>query len=82
LLGAFGEVRFCTHKKTGAKRAVKIIKKSYLKGKEEERFLSEIDILKHMVISTSSKSFIFYLNLIQLTQLIKIAFSFIFKLSV
>ena len=25
--GAFGEVRKCTHKKTGAQRAVKIIKK-------------------------------------------------------
>jgi calcium/calmodulin-dependent protein kinase I len=45
-IGAFGEVRLCTHRKTGAKRAVKIIKKSFLKGKEEVRFLSEIEILK------------------------------------
>jgi serine/threonine protein kinase len=37
--GAFGEVRLCTHRKTGAKRAVKIIKKSFLQGKEETRFL-------------------------------------------
>lgn len=44
--GAFGEVRLCTHRKTGVKRAVKIIKKSFLKGKEETRFLGEIDILK------------------------------------
>ena len=44
--GAFGEVRLCTHRKTGANRAVKIIKKSFLKGKEEVRFLSEIEILK------------------------------------
>ena len=28
--GAFGEVRLCTHRKTGIKRAVKIIKKSFL----------------------------------------------------
>lgn len=49
LLGAFGDVRFCTHKKTGSKRAVKIIKKSFLKGKEEQRFLTEIEILKTMV---------------------------------
>lgn len=49
LLGAFGEVRLCTHRKTGAKRAVKIIKKSFLRGKEESRFLSEIEILKRMV---------------------------------
>ena len=47
--GAFGEVRLCTHRKTGAKRAVKIIKKSFMKGKEEVRFLSEIEILKQMV---------------------------------
>lgn len=45
-IGAFGEVRLCTHRKTGVKRAVKIIKKSFLKGKEEMRFLSEIEILK------------------------------------
>jgi serine/threonine protein kinase len=50
MLGAFGDVRFCTHKKTGSKRAVKIIKKSFLKGKEEQRFLTEIEILKTMVI--------------------------------
>jgi serine/threonine protein kinase len=48
--GAFGEVRLCTHRKTGVKRAVKIIKKSFLRGKEETRFLSEIEILKTMVI--------------------------------
>ncbi|TNV82197.1 hypothetical protein FGO68_gene11040 [Halteria grandinella] len=46
--GAFGEVRLCTHRKTGAKRAVKIIKKSFLQGKEETRFLQEIEILKQM----------------------------------
>lgn len=49
LKGAFGEVRLCTHRKSGAKRAVKIIKKSFLQGKEETRFLSEIEILKQMV---------------------------------
>jgi signal transduction histidine kinase len=50
--GAFGEVRLCTHRKTGAKRAVKIIKKSFLQGKEETRFLQEIEILnkdKHLL---------------------------------
>lgn len=42
-------MRLCTHKKTGVKRAVKIIKKNFLKDKEKERFLSEIEILKTMV---------------------------------
>ncbi len=49
--GAFGEVRMCTHKKTGIKRAVKIVKKSFFKGKEQKKFLDEVEILKQMVIS-------------------------------
>ena len=49
IIGAFGEVRLCTHRKTGAQRAVKMIKKSFLQGKEETRFLQEIEILKNMV---------------------------------
>lgn len=57
ILGAFGEVRLCTHRKTGVKRAVKIIKKSFLRGKEEMRFLSEIEILKSMVIFVSITTF-------------------------
>lgn len=52
-LGAFGEVRLCTHRKTEVKRAVKIIKKSFLKGKEEMKFMSEIQILKQMVFTSS-----------------------------
>ena len=47
--GAFGEVRICTNRKTGAQRAVKVIKKSFLQGKDEARFLQEINILKQMV---------------------------------
>ena len=50
IIGAFGEVRTCTHRKTGIQRAVKIIKKAFLQGKEETRFLQEINILKSMVI--------------------------------
>ena len=49
MIGAFGEVRLCTHKKTGIKRAVKIIKKSYFKGKDQKKFLDEVEILKTLV---------------------------------
>lgn len=56
-IGAFGEVRLCTHRKTGAKRAVKIIKKSFLQGKEETRFLQEIEILKNMVMISNYSYF-------------------------
>lgn len=49
LLGAFGEVRMCQHRKMRTVRAVKILKKAALDQKEIERFIHEIDILKTMV---------------------------------
>ena len=49
--GAFGEVRVCTHRKSGIKRAVKILKKNFLKEEEQKKFFYEIDILKKMVYS-------------------------------
>lgn len=47
--GTFSEVRYCIQRKTGFKRAVKIIKKSQLRTKEEQRFLHEVNILKQLV---------------------------------
>jgi hypothetical protein len=38
LIGAFGEVRKCSNRKTGAIRAVKIIRKDSLDAKEKARF--------------------------------------------
>jgi hypothetical protein len=38
ILGAFGEVRKCSNRKTGAIRAVKIIRKDSLDSKEKQRF--------------------------------------------
>jgi hypothetical protein len=37
-VGAFGEVRKCSNRKTGAIRAVKIIRKDSLDAKEKARF--------------------------------------------
>jgi serine/threonine protein kinase len=34
--GAFGEVRVCTHRKSNIKRAVKILKKNFLKEEEQK----------------------------------------------
>ena len=42
-IGGFGEVRKCSNKKTGAIRAVKIIRKDALDTKEKARFFTELD---------------------------------------
>ncbi len=41
-------MRTCTHRKSGVKRAVKILKKNFLKEEEQKRFFHEIEILKKM----------------------------------
>ena len=48
ILGAFGEVRKCSNRKTAQVRAVKIIRKDSLDAKEKLRFFSEIDILRQL----------------------------------
>ncbi len=45
-LGGFGEVRKCSNKKTGAIRAVKIIKKESLDAKDKQRFFTEIEVMR------------------------------------
>ena len=40
-IGGFGEVRKCSNKKTGAIRAVKIIRKDTLDAKEKARFVKD-----------------------------------------
>lgn len=47
-LGGFGEVRKCSNKKTGAVRAVKIIRKDTLDAKEKARFFQEIEIMRQL----------------------------------
>lgn len=48
LIGGFGEVRKCSNKKTGAVRAVKIIRKDTLDAKEKQRFFQEIEIMRQL----------------------------------
>ena len=48
-LGAFGEVRMCVHRETGAQRAVKVLRKSHMDDDEKKMLFNEINILKGLV---------------------------------
>lgn len=49
LLGAFGEVRMCIHRESGAQRAVKVLRKSHMDEDEKRMLFNEINILKEIV---------------------------------
>ena len=55
ILGAFGEVRMCVHRETGAQRAVKVLRKSHMDDDEKKMLFNEINILRELV-STSTIS--------------------------
>ena len=44
--GAFGEVRMCVHRESGAQRAVKVLRKSNMDEEEKNLLFNEINILK------------------------------------
>ena len=46
--GAFGEVRMCIHRGTGAQRAVKVLRKSNMDEDEKRMLFNEINILKEL----------------------------------
>jgi calcium-dependent protein kinase len=46
--GAFGEVRMCIHRTTGAQRAVKVLRKSNMDEDEKRMLFNEINILKEL----------------------------------
>lgn len=48
-LGAFGEVRMCVHRETGAQRAVKVLRKSHMDEDEKKMLFNEINILSVLV---------------------------------
>jgi serine/threonine protein kinase len=48
-LGAFGEVRMCVHRDTGAQRAVKVLRKSHMDDDEKKMLFNEINILRGLV---------------------------------
>lgn len=47
--GAFGEVRMCVHRETGAQRAVKVLRKSHMDEDEKKMLFNEINILRELV---------------------------------
>ena len=47
--GAFGEVRMCVHRESGAQRAVKVLRKSHMDDDEKRMLFNEINILKEIV---------------------------------
>jgi serine/threonine protein kinase len=49
LSGAFGEVRMCVHRDTGAQRAVKVLRKSHMDEDEKKMLFNEINILRELV---------------------------------
>jgi serine/threonine protein kinase len=57
-LGAFGEVRMCVHRESGAQRAVKVLRKSHMDEDEKRMLFNEINILRELV---SLKFFFIYL---------------------
>jgi serine/threonine protein kinase len=48
-IGAFGEVRMCVHRDTGAQRAVKVLRKSHMDEDEKKMLFNEINILRNLV---------------------------------
>jgi len=46
--GAFGEVRMCVHRDTGAQRAVKVLRKAHMDEDEKKMLFNEINILRNL----------------------------------
>ena len=68
-IGAFGEVRMCVHRDTGAQRAVKVLRKSHMDEDEKKMLFNEINILRELV-SGKHQSFVIYLSSILLFYLL------------
>ena len=59
-LGAFGEVRMCVHRDTGAQRAVKVLRKAHMDEDEKKMLFNEINILRNLVSLTLLLSFLHF----------------------
>lgn len=57
-LGAFGEVRMCVHRDTGAQRAVKVLRKAHMDEDEKKMLFNEINILRNLVSLLKSTLFL------------------------
>ena len=66
-LGAFGEVRMCVHRDTGAQRAVKVLRKAHMDEDEKKMLFNEINILRNLV-SLTLYTYLFFMSLWALTM--------------
>lgn len=62
-IGAFGEVRMCVHRESGAQRAVKVLRKSHMDDDEKRMLFNEINILKEIVSNIIARKRALYLSL-------------------
>ena len=62
-IGAFGEVRMCVHRDTGAQRAVKVLRKSHMDEDEKKMLFNEINILRELV-SEKHQSLVYLLSIL------------------
>lgn len=60
--GAFGEVRQAIHKKSGMKRAIKIIYKKNLLEDSQNQLISEVEMLKNLVKTLKNKFLLFNIS--------------------
>lgn len=58
--GAFGEVRVCVHRDSGAQRAVKVLRKSHMDEDEKKMLFNEINNLKDLDHPNILKMFEFF----------------------
>ena len=58
--GAFGEVRVCVHRDSGAQRAVKVLRKSHMDEDEKKMLFNEINNLKDLDRPNILKMFEFF----------------------
>ena len=57
IIGAFGEVRICVHRESGAQRAVKVLRKNDMDDTERRMLINEINILKAIVSNLSNAEY-------------------------
>lgn len=65
-IGAFGEVRMCVHRDSGAQRAVKVLRKSHMDEDEKRMLFNEINILKELVRISQFSVFPLFIKLINI----------------
>ena len=69
-IGAFGEVRMCVHRESGAQRAVKVLRKSHMDDDEKRMLFNEINILKEIVSEVISTERALYFEFLRVFMML------------